>query len=311
MLFNNNKTQPKNTEAIILMKTIKKRFDSNKNMLIAITGPTGSGKSYASIRIGELWYMYDRPELFPAENICFSISELTQRIMDGLPPRSMLILEEAGCLINSKDFQSKISKFFNFFMQSFRSKNIAIIFNLPVFSMMDKSTRQLVHAHFQTKFVNSRNKTCRIKPLFSQINQSTGKIYLKYLRVKQNIKGRNEIVILKHLDFKLPTPDIVKDYEKRKNDFVESVGSVLLTNANQSKFYRFKTERMNIVWDLWHQLKKELGRQPKQKEVAARVRELEPDSHTNQGRVSQIMISMDNNFPQWREIPKENARNRV
>ncbi|HEA46175.1 MAG TPA: hypothetical protein ENH99_00115, partial [Candidatus Pacearchaeota archaeon] len=163
------------------------KFKRNKNILLAMTGMTGSGKSYTSLRMCELYYQDKFKKPFPIENVCFSISELMKLLTSKTLKRGeIIILEEAGTSLNSLDYQNKVSKLFTFILQSFRSMNIGLIFTLPVLTMLNKSARMLLHAHFVTSGIDFYLKNCKIKPLYHQLNQERGKSYWKYQRIKVN-----------------------------------------------------------------------------------------------------------------------------
>src|SRR4030043_2487267 len=119
------------------------RILKNKNILGAITGPTGSGKTYSLISLCENYYKNVLNKKFPIENICFSLGAVARRLDSGeLKTGEILILEEAGCNLGSLDFQNKMSKMFTYILQSFRSMNLGLIMTLPVLTMLDrKSTR--------------------------------------------------------------------------------------------------------------------------------------------------------------------------
>ncbi len=211
-------------EGEIFNKYLESRLiRNNKNVLLAITGSTGSGKSYSCQRIAELWYKNQFKELFPTDiNTCFSIGEVMQRLTDKENPLrrgEILILEEAGTQLGNLDFQNKVSKIFTYILQSFRSMNICLIFNLPVLTMLNKSARLLIHAHFTTMGIDFDKKVCRLKPKFQQLNQQSGKIYSKYLRVL--INGR--ITPLKWFTYSLPSDALVKNYEAKKFRFVSEL----------------------------------------------------------------------------------------
>lgn len=210
-------TQQK-VEGEILNKWIDNRFKRNKNVLIALTGATGSGKSYTALRIAELWYMYKFQEVFPVRtHACFSIGEVMKLLSSGtLRKGELIILEEAGANLNALDFQSKVSKLFTFILQSFRSMNVGLIFTLPVLTMLNKSARMLLHGHFITVHIDFRTDTCKIKPFFLQLNQKTGKVFEKYMRVKKN--GR--VVRIERFSYKIPLDLIVTIYEQKKHNFV-------------------------------------------------------------------------------------------
>jgi len=205
-------------EGIAFNRWLENRFKKNKNGLLAVTGMTGSGKSYTSIRICELWYQYKFQKPFPVEtHVCFSVGELMKMLSsDKMKKGEILILEEAGTSLNSLDYQNKVSKLFSFILQSFRSMNVGLIFTLPVLTMLNKSARLLLHAHFVTAGIDYYLETAKIKPLFHQLNQEKGKSYWKFMRTKVN--GR--IVTLERFNYKIPSKDLRVLYENKKKKFV-------------------------------------------------------------------------------------------
>lgn len=210
-------------EGIILNKIINARLKHNQNFLLAITGSTGSGKSYVSLRLGELWYKYYFEKEFDGETfVCFSIGEVMKVLTNGgVKKGTMIILEEAGTSLNALDFQNKVSKLFSFILQSFRSMNIILIFNLPVLTMLNKSARILLHAHFITHKIDYDTEIAKVKPLFHQLNQSKGKSYWKYPRIKLN--GRT--VAVKKFNYSIPSKKARELYEKKKFKFVNKLSN--------------------------------------------------------------------------------------
>jgi len=284
-----------------LMNYIKKRVNANKNWLVVTTGSPGSAKSYSNLRCGEEWYDFWFKEKFPIENVCFSIDD----VMDGLTkkgnrPGELYILEEAGTLINSKDFQSKINKLFNFYMQSFRCKNIILMFNLPLLGQLDKSTRLLVHSHFITSKVIKTAKVCHIKPFFIQVNQDTEKVYRKYLR--KSVK-REEYYFkypVKVIGFGIPSKELCKLYEKKKADFVDSLGEDVKATLREIRAGKKKviTYRMREINTCWHKLNIR-----GHNKISEKISEW---NHVliHRPSVSRDMYKMDALFPEWRENPK-------
>lgn len=189
----------------------------NKNILTATTGPTGSGKSYIDLRRAELWYQFYFKKPFPKENICFSVSEVMKRLSSGeLKRGDLLILEEAGANLGSLDFQNKVSKVFTYVLQTFRSLNIGIFFNLPYLSMLNKQARMLIHAQLVTAGIDHQKKVSKCKAFFIQINQTSGKVYSKYLHV--NMMGKSKKI--KKFNYSLPSPELREKYESKKLKFV-------------------------------------------------------------------------------------------
>jgi DNA-binding CsgD family transcriptional regulator len=223
----------KKKEAEIILKYMHSRMRNNKNFLAVFTGSTGSGKSYSCLRLGELWYdYYFKGKTFPLENICFSVEDLIKRLRGGnLKKGDLLIAEEIGIGANSKNFQSKTNKALQYILQSFRSLNIIVLFNVPHFSFFDKTARMLMHSHIQTLTIDNQRKICILKPYFLSISQSTGKIYTKWMRVK-DMKTK-QVVKITRLQLRIPSKELTIHYEEMKNRFVKTL-IIDLDDANQT-----------------------------------------------------------------------------
>ena len=180
-----------------------------------------SGKSWLTHAILEKWYQKEFNKSFPVEtHTCFSINELVTMLSKGkLKKGEFLILEEAGTSLNALDYRDKVSKLFSFILQSFRSMNIGIIFNLPVLTFLNKSSRLLIHAHFITAGIDFKNNLSYIKPLFHQLNQEKGKSYWKYLRIQVN----GSVTVIERIAYKKPPEELLKLYEKKKFKFVSEL----------------------------------------------------------------------------------------
>jgi len=202
-----------------LMNSIIKRrlLKNNQNILVAITGKTGSGKSYSTLSICELYYNEVLNKEFPIENCCFSLEELMKRLRSGqLKKGDLLILEEAGVNAGSLDFQNKIVKMFNYLLQSFRSLNVGLIVNLPMFSMLNKQSRMLMHLHLQTVTIDKDKKIAILKPLWLQYNQHSGKLYLHRPEVyNDGVPEKIDYIVCP-----LPSSELRKKYEQKKENFL-------------------------------------------------------------------------------------------
>jgi len=205
-------------EGELINKWIHNRMiRSNKNILTATTGPTGSGKSYQDLRKAELWYKFHFNKPFPSENICFSVSEVMKRLSSKeLKKGEIIIFEEAGANLGSLDFQNKVSKLFTYVLQTFRSMNIGLFFNLPYLSMLNKQARLLIHVQFITMGIDANTGVSRCKAYFRQVNQDSGKVYTKHLRTRIN----GCVVPVKRFEFNLPSPELRRTYENKKLKFV-------------------------------------------------------------------------------------------
>ena len=208
------------SEGEVFYKWSYGRVKKNKNVISVTTGQTGSGKSYNDLRKGEIHYKNLFKENFPIENCCFSVAHLIERINSKeLRKGEILILEEAGVNAGSADWQNKVVKMFNYVLQSFRSMNIILFLNLPVFTMLSKQARQLTHIHMETKGIDFKTNKLVVKPLVQQLNQHTGKSYWKYLR--SHIDGSSRAIA--SLSYSLPSRELTREYEKKKKEFLSEL----------------------------------------------------------------------------------------
>jgi DNA-binding CsgD family transcriptional regulator len=213
------------SEGVILNKFFESKFNKNRNVLLAVTGSTGSGKSYSCLRMCELWYLHRFNKPFPIENVCFSITEVMKRLNCGeLKKGELIIIEEAGVLLGSLDFQQRIQKLFTYVLQSFRSLNIGLILNLPVLSMLNKNCRLLLHGHMITERIDYSQKKCYLKCMLHQLNQQSGKSYWKFPRVVQN----GFSIPVNSFGFSLPSNELIERYEKLKIKFVSGLNEEYL-----------------------------------------------------------------------------------
>jgi DNA-binding CsgD family transcriptional regulator len=230
----------------------KNRIAKNQNALIAITGPTGSSKTYDALTTAENWYDYNfHKEEFPIDNVCFSLGAIAKRITslhkeNKLRKGELFILEEAGTNFGNLDFQNKLNKMFNYILQSFRSMNLIVLITLPVLTMLNKSARLLIHANFVTVSIDMKKQIAKVKPYFHQLNQHSGKSYWKYPRVKI---GSSKVLRLERILFRKPSQRLIDLYEVNKKKYVFELTESLANEAendDREKMLKVAMERRGL-----------------------------------------------------------------
>ena len=208
---------PNKPKEALWVRYIKQRIRQNKNFIGIISGPTGSGKSWSSLSLGE----QADPE-FNIERVVFSGGELMRLINSGkLKKGSAIVFEEAGIGMSSKSWQSVTNKLLNFLIQTFRHRNFILIFNTPYMDFVDASTRKLFHAEFSTLSVDIPAGTCRLKPRYIQYNSRNKKFYFKMLRVITS-SGKRPI---NTWSISKPSPELIKSYEIKKRAFTDRLNA--------------------------------------------------------------------------------------
>ncbi len=199
---------------------IKQRIRQNKNFIALISGATGSGKSYASLRIGE-----ELDPDFNIDRVVFNGRELMALINSGtLKKGSVIVFEEAGIEINSRNWQSTTNKMLNFLMQTFRHRNIVLIFNTPFLDFVDGATRKLFHAEISTMSIDRKKNEVRLKPRQLQYNPYKKKFYYHRLKV---ILERGAVPI-DTWSVGLPSKELIKAYEDKKTEFTDELNKSIV-----------------------------------------------------------------------------------
>ena len=197
---------------------ILRRIEKNKNFLCCITGGTGSGKSYSALRECSVL-----DEDFDVQNVCFTPVEL-MNLINGttkqLKKGSCILYDEVQVSHGHLDYRSIQSKLINYLLQTFRHRNFILFMTSPHFSFINASARKLFHCRMETQNINTNLKLCRLKPFLLQVNQNSGKVYQKYLRVV--IKGQG-VIPLKSLSVRLPDKVLLDAYEEKKTKFTDDL----------------------------------------------------------------------------------------
>jgi len=121
----------------IFISTLKSRLERNQHFVILIVGKPGSGKSYTALRIAEL---IDKN--FTLDNVVYSPAEFI-RLVKELNEGRVIVFDEAGVGVYSRDWQNKINKAFAKLIQILRYKCLGIIFTTPHALFLDKAVRIL------------------------------------------------------------------------------------------------------------------------------------------------------------------------
>lgn len=202
---------------------IKQRIAKNKNFLCVITGPTGSGKSWAGLSIAE---QLD-PE-FDISRCVFRGKDLMELINSGtLKKGSVIFFDESQIDLNNRAWQSLMNKLLNYLLTTFRHRCFVLIFTSPYIDFLDSSSLKLFHANFETVSINREKKTCSIKPKQLQYNQNLKRWYHKYLKASVGKKFSK----IKRWHVRKPSAELIKQYEERKTIF-----TTMLNKQIEEKF---------------------------------------------------------------------------
>lgn len=192
----------------------------NQNNLIMLPGKTGSGKTWSAISIFEIMAKMDGVP-FTIDHIVFSLKELMALInSDKLKKGSKILFDEPQISISAREFQSTANKVFNYLLTTFRSRNLTLVFCSPFESLLDKNTRKLFHARFETLSLNRNNNTCRLKPRYIEYSDFKEQPYRKQMIVMfKDSEGNSRSEKLFFWDVPKPSQKLIDQYEEKKLAF--------------------------------------------------------------------------------------------
>lgn len=228
---------------------IKGRIKKNKNFLGFISGPTGSGKSWSSLSIGE-----QLDEDFSLERVVFSGLELMNLInSDKLKRGSVIVFEEVGVELSNKNWASITNKMINYLIQTFRHRGFILIMNSPFMDFLDSATRKLFHAEIRTLSINFKKKTTKLKPQLIQYNSRLQKFYYKRLKVIMP----QGVMPVDVWNVEQPSKALVEAYETKKRTYTDKLNKKiydeLLAVENKGKEKSKLTDIQQDTLDLLKQ----------------------------------------------------------
>lgn len=196
----------------------------NQNNLVSIVGKTGSGKTWSGLSIAEIMAKMDGVP-FNVDYVVFTLTGLMNLInSDKLKRGSKIVFDEPQVSISARDYQSEANKIFNYLLSTFRHRNLTLFFCTPFETLLDKNTRRLFHARFETMNINSNTKTCKLKPRYLEYTDFKPEPYRKQLLVFSKDKNGNKIVSkVFHWAVPKPSKELIKQYEIKKKDFTDNL----------------------------------------------------------------------------------------
>jgi len=223
-----------------LLQYIRSRvIDRNKNFMMLFVGATGSGKSYAALRLAELV-----DKTFTIDRCCFRAKDF-MNVINGLSQNGksnagkVILWDEFGVEHSSREFMTISNRVVNYFFQTCRHLNLVVIMTVPLASFIDSSTRKLMHSIAEMQGINIRKKTAAVKVKMLQVNVLTGKEYPKYLRYRKKTKR----FVSKRFNFNLPSKKLCQDYEEKKTEFTRGLNKEIMAKLGEVEVKQSKTAK--------------------------------------------------------------------
>jgi len=135
-------------------------YARNQNYICVVDGPTGSGKSYTCLGLGEM----QSPRFDAAVHVVFDILMFVQLVRsDKVQQGDVVIFEEVGVAASNRSWFLPENKWLSFINQIFRTKNLIVYYNAPEAEMAEKNLLRLAHAKIETQTINREEEVNVIK----------------------------------------------------------------------------------------------------------------------------------------------------
>lgn len=183
-----------------------------KNFVMVITGSTGEGKSLTGVKIGELV-----DPRFNIDKVTYDSDEFMDAV--GAVKRSgeVIIWDEAGVGLPSREWHSVSNKVINYVIQTFRKDKACIIFITPDLSFIDVQARKMIRAFTEAR--RYRREATKLWIYRMSIDRKSGKIYYPHPLYLVD----DAIVKLKYAIIHLPAKELVVEYERKANKWKEKL----------------------------------------------------------------------------------------
>lgn len=188
------------------------KFKKQQDFKALFSGGTGTGKSYAGLRLLELHYLQKFKEEMPMSHIVSDLGEAVLRAKDFKRKQEGLLIEEISTSAGSRDSNTILNKQWNRFLDTVRIKQIFLIMNAPHITFVDKHIRMSLDCWIDCKNVDFSKKIVICKPLWLQTSPHKSEPY----KHKYTSDAGDEIDFC---FFRKPSDYILEIYDKQKQDF--------------------------------------------------------------------------------------------
>jgi len=197
----------------------RKITKDGEDVFVVVTGKKGKGKSFASIRLGEVFSgEYTHLPFSIGTNVKHTVKGLLRLVNSGdLPEGSVIVMEEVGVGANARDFMKQVNKALNFLSQTIRFRHYMIIFNVPNWGLIDKSLRVLSSARIEMLSKNKKEGYSRGKLYLLDYDDYNGKEWRRFLRLKW--EGVKRLGVVKDVYFGLPSDVLIREYLEKKENY--------------------------------------------------------------------------------------------
>lgn len=245
-----------------LASLLKKKVMGTKedDLIILVSGHRGKGKSLACLTIGE-----SLDDKFSIKKVAWNTSELMNLVNDdSIGAGEVIILEEAGINISSKNWMRTDNQVVSNSITISRPRRRILILNIPYIDMVDSSIRKMIKAKLNMLEVDMKSQKSRGKLYFVNYNEQEKEFYRRLIAIRINKRGKK--AYFNNIFFKKPSKKILRQYKKARLEYMkkineESADSITTMKVTEKERKRKLTtpQIISAVWKrrgyysrIWH-----------------------------------------------------------
>jgi len=237
----------------ILLQLKNSLPEENQNRLSLFTGGRGKGKTWGSMSVG-CSVMGDK--FSPVDNIgYFDAWDFMSKVRKS-PKGDVDIFDDAGVGIDNRLWMYQSNILFSQLVQTFRTRNLWCIVNVPSISYIDIKVRKMFHDFVVFMGVNKKKGFSTAKWYEMSENKFTGELYFRPMKVS-NPNDPTRTMNLEYIKFVAPPKPVTDKYEELRavaldklfgkiDEFQMGGGRIITVSQAASMLGAHK----NLVWGL-------------------------------------------------------------
>lgn len=194
--------------------------------VVKLIGLSGTGKSYASVRMAQKVKqkiieedngrnLYDTSAICP-DDIVTDLLGLIRAIRFATKKGKIVVIEEVSTLFNTRRAMAGDNVDIGKILDTARKKGMILFANYPINKTADSHFERMCCMEIQTMKLLKKKGICIVKPMILQTNPATAKTYHHYVHDNNG----NEIAVSY---LKAPEGDVMIEYEKKKDKFMDDL----------------------------------------------------------------------------------------
>ena len=220
-------------EAECLLKFIENRIHKKKGIILLFTGEIGEGKSYAGLRLLELWYYRWFKEKFNIIHVCNNLEEAVLLVKNFNRIEEGILIEELSVHAGVRDSLTSSNKLWNAFLDICRIKQAVIVGNAPHSSFIDKHFRMMCQVWVNCEKIDFIEEIVIARPLWLQTSPHKAEPY-KHKFINKN---GEEIT---YCYFKKPSAYISEPYDTLKLGAFDEITSEIVLKLKNDRIKQLK-----------------------------------------------------------------------